>query len=43
MVIDGNWFYFDYFIMNKNTESLCYTLETNSLFIYFNYNSMESV
>ena len=39
--MDGNWPYWsDHFIMYKNTESLWYTPETNTV-LYVNYHSVK--
>ena len=41
MVTDGNWSYYsNHFIIYKNIDSLCYTLESNKI-LYVNYNSRE--
>ena len=41
MVTDGNWSYYsNHFIIYKNIESLCYTLESNKI-LYVNCNSRE--
>ena len=43
MRMDGNWPYWsDHFIMYKNTESLWYTPETNTV-LYVNYHSIKKI